>query len=304
MTDAWQAWKRRGLFLARALLASGKNWWKNNHSRSAAALAFYSLFSMVPILMITTQLAAALIGGERARSEVRQAAELFFDKGTGVYLEELLAEQPDPAFTGISSVVGFVILLFVASRVVVEMRLVLTEIFGTRERKGVKGKVLGLLFGRLVPILLVIALGGALAASALADALLRPAALHLDAFVPVDLRLWEWVQRVVSVVSVVLILSLIVRWLPPSPPPFREAAAGAVLSAVLLAVLKSLMGIYFEQSGVVTAYGAAVTLVVILLWIYFTIQIFFLGAEFTAHLGRVRRGEVEPGAVNGGAAAS
>lgn len=280
--------------LSRMLLASGKCWWSNNHSRSAAALAFYSLFSMIPMLMIATQLAAAFIGSEQARVEVRQTAELFFDEGTGIYLEELLGEQPDPTFTGISSVASFVILLFVASKVVVEMRVVLTEIFGTRPRQGVKGKVLTLVFGRLVPILLVIALGGALAASAMADALLRPAALHLDAFVPVDLRLWEWVQRVVSVVTVVLLLTLIVRWLPPSPPPLHEAAAGAVVSAVLLAILKSLVGIYFEQSGVVTAYGAAVTLVVILLWIYFTIQIFFMGAEFTAHLGRLRRGEAGP----------
>jgi len=278
--------------IGKALLESGKRWWQNNHSRSAAALAFYSLFSMVPILMIATRLAGWLIGGEQAAIEIRQTTAMFFDHGAGIYLEELLLQQPDPTFTGVSSIVSLLILFFAASKVVVEMRIVLTEIFGKRLRSGRRGKVLTLLFGRLVPILLVVALGGVLAASALADALLRPAALYVDAFVPENLKLWEWLQRVVSVLSVVLLFAMIVRWLPPSPPPFKEAAVGAFVSAVLLWILKSLVGIYFEQSSVITAYGAAVTLVVILLWIYFTIQIFFLGAEVTAYLGRLRRGEV------------
>lgn len=282
---------RHGIW--RALLESGKCWWKNDHTRSAAALAFYSLFSMVPILMIATRFASSMVGGEQALVEIRDTTTMFFDSGAGVYLEELLKEQPDAAFTGISSVVSFLVLLFTASKVVFELRLVLTRIFGKRVRKGRKGMVLGLLFERLVPIFLVVALGGVLAVSAMADALMRPTAAYLDAYVAEELRIWELVQQVVSVASVVLLFALIVRWLPPSPPPFREAAVGAVVSAVLLWILKSLVGIYFEQSSVVTAYGAAVTLVVMLLWIYFTIQVFFLGAEVTAYLGRLRRGEVK-----------
>jgi membrane protein len=277
--------------LGRALAESGRRWWTNNHSRAAAALAFYSLFSMVPILMITSWIASAIIGGESARTELRQTTEVFFDRGAGNYFEELLKAQPDPAFTGISSIAGFFVLLFAASKVVVEMRRVLTAIFGERKRRGPKGKIVALVLGRLVPVALVISLAGVLAVSALADALLRPAALYLDAHLPVDLRVWEWVQRAGSVALMVLLFAAIMRWLPPSPPPFREAAAGALLAAILLLVLKSLIGFYFGQSSVVTAYGAAVTLVVVLLWIYFTIQIFFLGAELTACLGRLRRGE-------------
>jgi membrane protein len=279
--------------MGRALWESGNCWWSHNHARSAAALAFYSLFSMVPIVMIASQLAAAMIGGEQAMEEIRHTTAMFFDHGAGVYLEGLLKEQPDPTFTGISSVASFLVLLFTASKVVVELRLVLTEIFGKRVRSGRRGQVLNLLFGRLVPVLLVIALGGVLALSALADALLQPATTYLSAYVPDKLKFWEWLQKLVSVASVVMLFALIVRWLPPSPPPFKEAAVGAVVAAVLLYILKSLVGIYFEQSSVVTAYGAAVTLVVVLLWIYFTIQIFFLGAEVTAYLGRLRRGEIQ-----------
>ncbi len=282
-----------GRGLGRALLESGKAWWRRNHGRSAAALAFFSLFSMVPILMITTGLASMLIGGEQARLEVRQTAELFFDQGASGYLEELLKEQPTPTFTGVSSVLSFFVLLFAASKVVAEMRNVLNEIFGVRPREGRRATIIALVLGRLVPILLVVSLGGVMAVSAMADAVLRPAALYLDGYVPLNLRLWEIMQRILSVGLMVLLFALIIRWLPASPPPFKEAAVGGVLAAVLIVILKSLIGIYFEQSSVITAYGAAVTLVVILLWIYFTIQIFFLGAELTAYLGRLRRGEVD-----------
>lgn len=268
----------------------GKRWWVHSHSRSAAALAFYSLFSMVPILVIVTGLAAAFIGRDRAEEEVGQAAEILFDERSGSYLRELLNARADVTFTGVSSVIGFFILMFSASKVVVELRDSLGLVFGRKSREGRHGVVIDLVLGQLVPLMLVVSLGAVLVISAMAAAVLQVIASHVGEYLPDNWQLWTWGQRVIPLAFETLLFAAILRWLPSNPPGFRAALVGAVVTCVLLAMLRSLIGFYFTQSSVTTAYGAAVTLVVVLLWIYFTIQIFFLGAETAGFIERKRLG--------------
>lgn len=269
----------------------GKRWWNHNHSRSAAALAFYSLFSMIPILLIVTRLAAAFIGKDMAEEGVEQGVEMFFDENASKYLQDLVLARPSETFTGISSVIGFFVLLFTASKVVVELRDVLTVVFGKKAWEGRKGFIIHLVLSQVVPLLLVLALGAVLAMSAFAGAALQLISTHLNGFLPVDLQLWEWAQRVIPLIFSILLFTLILRWLPPRPPKIVDSMIGAAVACVLLSALRSLIAFYFGHSSVATGYGAAVTLVVILLWIYFTIQIFFIGAETAAYLDRKRRGE-------------
>ena len=278
-------------------LEIGKRWWHHSHSRSAAALAFYSMFSMVPILVIVTGLAAAFIGEQRAQEGIGHAAGVLFDERSGVYLRELLTARPDQAFTGISSVIGFLILLFTASKVVVELRDSLGLIFGRRVREGRHGVIIDLVMGQVIPMLLVFALGAVLVASALAAAALRVLQLHLTEYLPANWALWERGQRVVPLVAETLLFATIMRWLPPSPPKFSSALVGAIVTCILLVMLRSLIGFYFSQSSVTTAYGAAVTLVVVLLWIYFTIQIFFIGAETAGFIERKKQMAEEIGSA-------
>lgn len=272
-------------------LEVGKRWWRHSHSRSAAALAFYSLFSMVPILVIVTGLASTFIGEDRAQEGVGEAAKALFDEKSGAYLRELLSARPDDTFTGISSIVGFFVLLFTASKVVVELREALMVAFGKRVREGRHGLIIDLVMDQVIPILLVLALGAVLVVSAIAAAALRVVAVHLNDFLPENFILWSWMQRVVPLVFEISLFTAILRWLPANPPKFRSALAGAIAACFLLAILRSLIGFYFSQSSVTTAYGAAVTLVVVLLWIYFTIQIFFIGAETAAYFERRRLGQ-------------
>ncbi|RYD25699.1 MAG: YihY/virulence factor BrkB family protein, partial [Verrucomicrobiaceae bacterium] len=263
------------------------------HSRAAAAIAFYSLFSMVPILVIVTGLASTFIGQDQAEQGIGQAAGILFDERSSTYLTELLSTRPDQAFTGISSVVGFFVLLFTASKMVVEMRESLGTIFGYTGREGRRGVIIDLVMDQAIPLLLVFALGAVLVVSAVAAAVLKMVATHLTEFLPANWALWEWGQRVVPLLFEVLLFAAILKWLPPRTPRFSSALAGAVVTCVLLVLLRSLIGFYFRQSSVTTAYGAAVTLVVVLLWIYFTIQIFFIGAETAGFIERKRELPVE-----------
>lgn len=277
----------RGLWAV--VLEVARRWWKHSHSHSAAALAFYSLFSMVPILVIVTGLASAFIGEAQAQEGIGEAAGVLFDEKSGVYLRELLSERPDNTFTGISSVIGFAVLLFTASKVVVELRESLMVVFGRPVREGKHGFIIDLVLDQMIPLLLVLLLGIVLVVSAVAAAVLQMVAIHLNEYLPADFAFWGWMQRTVPLIFETLLFSALLRWLPAKPPGFRSALIGALTSCFLLAAMRSVIAFYFSQSSVTTAYGAAVTLVVVLLWIYFTIQIFFIGAETAAFLERKKK---------------
>ena len=283
--------------LLRAIVAIGRRWHSERHSRSAAALAFYSLFSLVPILVLASSLAAFFVGRDRAEVTVGQAAEALFDERSGTYIQQLLENQPPPAFASVSSVIGIMIILYIASKVVRELRLVLDSIFGPAEPSGRKEKMLTALAARVVPMLLVLASGLLLALSAVIDSTWQLIATQADEILPAGRWFLETLHHGLSLVLMVLLFSMVLKWLPSKPPRWLPALLGSCVSVLVLALLKQAILFYFTLSGVTTAYGAAVTLVVILLWIFFTVQAFFFGSEVAAYLdqsnGRTAR-EAEP----------
>ncbi len=279
-----------------AVRAIGKNWFLHDHSRSAAALAFYSLFSLVPLLVILTKLAGMLVGDEAARAEIRAASSMFLDPESSEYLIGLVERQSAPDWTGWMSLIAFGMLLFAASKVVVELREVLSLIFGVRRREGRRGWIINLLLKRGVPVLLILCLGFVIAISAVLGTLFHfftERMYHGYA----DLAAWKWIEQLGSLLVLTLIFTFVLRWLPPSPPCLRAAAGGAALASLLLGGLRHLMNLYFQNAGVTSIYGAAVTLVVVLLWIYFSVQIFFVGAEAAGYFQR-RRLRADDAAAN------
>jgi membrane protein len=132
-----------------------------------------------------------------------------------------------------------------------------------------------------------------LALSAVVEAGVRLVVGKLGEVMPMTVRLLEVGQNGMSLVFVVLVFALILRWLPPRPPRFGDALKGAVVAGAVFVGTKSLVAEYLERSAMAGVYGAAVTLVVILLWLYFTIQLFFVGAETAAYLSRKRAEERE-----------
>jgi membrane protein len=265
----------------------GKDWFLHDHSRSSAALAFYSLFSLVPLLVILTKLAGMLVGADAAQAEIRAASEMFLDGESSGYLLELVEQQSAPDWTGWMSLIAFGMLLFTASKVVVELREALALIFGVRDREGRHIWVVNLLLNRGVPILLILSLGIVIAISAMLGTLFHLVTGQIyDGYA--DLAVWKRIEQIGSLVVLTLIFTFVLRWLPPAPPRFRAAAGGAVVASLLLAGLRNLMNLYFQNAGVTSVYGAAVTLVVVLLWIYFSVQIFFIGAEVAGYLERKR----------------
>lgn len=276
-----------------AVAEIGRRWFEHKHTRSAAAIAFFSLFSLVPLIVITMRLAALVIGAEAAKAEIGEASGLFLDEDSAEYLVDLVEQGSAERGTGWISLLAPLVLLFTASRVVVELREVLALIFGRRETKGRRGLALDFLLNRGVPMLLVLSMGLLVIVSAIAGTILHG---FLESFSTVSrthLESWQWIERVGSFLLITLAIAAVLRWLPPVPPRYRAALAGAVVTTLLLAVVRQVLALYFRHAGAISVYGTAVALVVVLLSIYFAVQIFFIGAETAAcvqrRLGEARR---------------
>lgn len=262
-----------------------KRWFLHDHSRSAAALAFYSIFSLVPLLVILTHFAGMLVGTDAAQTEISSTSGMFLDEKSSKYLLELADQQAAPGWTGWMSLVAFGVLLFTASKVVVELREVLSLIFGVRLREGRRGRLVNQFLKWAVPILLILSLGFVIAISAALGAFFHFFTERIYGGYA-DLAAWKFIERVGSGIVLTLIFTLVMRLLPSIPPSFRAALGGAIVASLLLAGLRSLMNLYFQHAGVASFYGATVTLVVVLVWIYFSVQIFFIGAEVAGYLQR------------------
>lgn len=262
-----------------------KRWFLHDHSRSAAALAFYSIFSLVPLLVILTHLAGILVGADAAQAEISSASGMFLDEKSAAYVLELVDQQGAPGWTGWMSLVAFGVLLFTASKVVVELREVLSLIFGVRIREGRRGRLVNQFLKRAVPLLLILSLGFVIAISATLGAFFHFFTERIYGRYS-DLAAWKMIERVGSGLALTLIFTLVLRLLPSTPPSFRAAAGGAIVASLLLAGLRSIINLYFQNTGLTSVYGAAVTLVVVLIWVYFSVQIFFMGAEVAGYLQR------------------
>lgn len=268
-------------------------WWEDNVSRLAASLAYYTVFSIAPLLVIAIAIAGAVFGAEAARNEVStQLRGLLGPAGAG--LVEMTVENASRDETGgaLAGILGVLVLVWGATNVFTSLQDSLNTIWGVKPRPDLGlwntirirflsfGMVLGFAFLLLVSLLV----------SAALSALER----YLDG---VEFELaWRAVNIAISIGVFSLLFAMIFKFLPDVKVGWRDVAIGAVATAVLFSIGKTLIGLYLGHSTVGSVYGAAGSLVILLLWVYYSAQVLFLGAEFTQVYARRHGRHIEPDA--------
>lgn len=255
--------------------------WNDDYASSmGAALAYYTTFSLAPLLIIVIAVAGLAFGQEAARGEiVSQLGGLVGAEGAKA-VEELLKSASRPTSSVLASIVGLAALLLGATSVFAELQSSLDRIWRAPALQQASG-VLALLRARLLSFGMVIAMGFLLLVSLVIGAAL--AALHKwsETMLPAGLVVLNLLNLAVGFGVTTLLFAAAYRILPRARVAWADVWIGAVVTAALFSVGKYLIGLYLGRAGVSSGFGAAGSLVIILVWVYYSAQIFLLGAEFT-----------------------
>ncbi len=271
----------------RLLKDAGSGWLQHRSERVAAAIAYYGIFSMAPLIVIAVGVASLWFGQEAAEGlVVDQLTDTLGEKAAG-FVESLLTSAYIGGGGLVATIVAVVALLFGASRVVGGMRAALNDIWGVKARAG--GGVKGFVVAKLFDLGMVLAIGFMFLATMMANT----AVSIITSYFSDALSLPDLVLRASSVafslVVVTFFITVMFRLLPNTRPPWRDVLVGASVTAILFTLGNYAIGVYLGRAGLSSVFGAAGALVVIMVWIYYSMHIILFGAEITRARCHLRR---------------
>ncbi|NUZ05491.1 YihY/virulence factor BrkB family protein [Piscinibacter koreensis] len=263
------------------LIKQSVNAWIDDYAPSmGAALSYYTMFSIAPLLLIVISVAGLVFGDEAARGEIfaQLGGLMGADAAKGV--EGLLASVSKPEEGIVATAVGLVVLLIGATTVFGELQDALDRIWRAPVRDK-SGGIWGLLRARLLSFGMILGIAFLLMVSLVASAALSALGKWWAPLFGGWEVLLQIVNFLVSFVLVTGIFAMIYKIMPRVKVEWRDVWVGAAVTSLMFTIGKFLIGLYIGKSGVASAYGAAGSLVVVLLWVYYSAQVFLLGAEFT-----------------------
>jgi membrane protein len=256
----------------------------DNVPRLGAALAYYTVFSIAPLILITITIAGAVFGEEAARGQVfAHMRGLIGDTGAAVVNE--MVEDAARADTGaIAATLGIAALLFGASGVFGQLRAALNTIFHVQPKE--TPIILGFLKERFLSVASVIVIGFLLLVALIVDTAISATGDYMAHRLPGGEGLWHVVELIVSTAMITALFALVFRYMPDVRIAWRDVWIGAVFTAVLFSIGKFALGLYLDKKATESTHSAAGALIVLLLWVYYSAQILFFGAELTQTYSR------------------
>lgn len=267
--------------LQKVLLESVRSWLQHRGDSKGAALAFYTLFSMTPILVLAIVVAGYFFGVEAAQGEIVAQVQGMVGPNGAQAIQALLAAARDPAAGLVAILLASVLLLLGATSVFAELKESLDELWGIAKPRQMGFAVL--LRTRLLSFGMVLALAFLLLVSLLFSAALAMLEHASAGSLGNSAQVFASGASFISFAVIACMFAIIYKTLPDAPLTWRDVWIGAVFTAVLFSLGKYVIGLYLGNSGVASSFGVAGSLIALLLWVYYSAQIFFLGAEFTRH---------------------
>ncbi len=256
-----------------------KAWSTHRASSMGAALAFYASFSIAPILVIAIAVAGSVFGAEAARGEVVAQISGLTGKAGAETIQGLLKSAYNSDLGFVASLIAGITLLVAATGMFAELKDSLDVIWGVQRPE--RSALVALLRVRLLSFGLILTLGFLLLISLVASAGLAALQKHWGGWFADMAWLLELLNSLFSFAVVTTLFATIYKWLPDPVIAWRDVVVGAVMTAALFIFGKFLIGLYLGNSDLASNFGAAASLMVVLLWVYYSSQIFFFGAEFT-----------------------
>jgi membrane protein len=243
-----------------------------------AAIAFYTVTSIAPVLLIVIAIAGLAFGRDAAQNAITAQLSGLMGQQTAEVLQSAVASAAGKSSGIVATIVGIITLFATASGVFGEMQSALNAIWKAHPTGTTVSR---LVRARAASLGLVAALGFLLMVSLVVSAALTAFGNQINSILPFGRLLLSALNFLVSLLLISVLFAAIYKVLPDRHLEWRDVAVGAVVTAVLFTIGKSLIGLYIGSSAVASSYGAAGALIVLLLWVYYSAQIFLLGAEFT-----------------------
>lgn len=261
------------------------DWSEHRAPTLGAALAYYAAFSLAPLLVITLALVGLAFGEEATQGELRNQLRQLMGPQVAAGLEELVAAARKPSEGITAAIIGGVMLLIGASGVFGQLQDSLNIIWDVHRKS--TGGIMQLLRDRFFSFTLVLGTAFLLLVSLLLSATLNFFAGWIARYLPQSEILMHAGNAILSFAIVTLLFAMIFKFVPDAKITWRDVWPGAILTAVLFTLGKWGLGVYLGRSAVASAFGAAGSLVLVLLWVYYSSQILFFGAEFTQAYSRL-----------------
>ena len=267
-------------------------WWNDNVPRLGASLAYYTLFALSPILVIAISIAGLVFGAEAVRGEIVGQIQGLVGRQGAEAVQAMLEGASKPSSSILATVLGGLTAFLGATGAFIELQTALNIIWRVQPRPGVQLKAF--LLQRLISFGLVVAVGFIMLVSLLVNAALSALSHYLGNIFPTLTALWEAANLLVSLGVITLLFAMIYKVLPDVRLGWRDVWVGALVTAGFFTIGKQVIGLYLGTSTVASSYGAAGSVVILLIWVYYSAQIVLLGAEFTRYYVERFRGEPPP----------
>jgi membrane protein len=272
--------------------------WIDDYGQSmGAALAYYTVFSMAPLLLIVISVAGLIFGADAARGEILGQLRGLMGQDAALAIQGLLESVSKPAESTLATVIGLTVLLVGATSVFAELQDALDRIWRAPLR-GTPSGVWSLLRSRFLSFGMILGIGFLLIVSLVFSAALTALQSWWEPWFGGWAILAMVVNQVIAFGMTTAAFAMIYKIMPRVHIQWPDVWVGAAVTALLFTLGKYLIGLYIGKSGVTSSFGAAGSLVVVLVWVYYSAQIFLIGAEFTwvyAHTFGSRKGKKRPG---------
>lgn len=274
------------------LKTAGSNWVSDKAPRLGAALSYYTVFAIPPLFVIILFLVSLVIDPDKVQSLLFSEIGGLIGKNSAEAIQSAMTAQMQSNKGLFASIIAGATLLVTATGLFIELQDALNTIWGVKEKSGQGIK--GFIKNRLLSFTMVVGIGFLLLVTLVVSAGLSALGKYMSGLVPGLDVLWMITNAVVSFAVVTLLFAMIFKVLPDVKVRWRDVWIGAIVTAALFTAGKFGLGLYIGRSSAVSAYGAAGSIVLILLWVYYSAQILFFGAEITEAYANRHGRRLEP----------
>ncbi len=254
-------------------------WSEDKAPRLAAGLAYYTVFSLAPFLVVVIAIVGLWFGQSKAQSQILSQIEGLVGSQGGQAIQDMIVGASRPRSSILATIIGIVLLLMGAGGLFGQLQDSLNTIWEVAPRPG-RG-IWGTIKARFLSFTLVLGIGFLLLVSLILSAILTAVGVYLKGLFPGFETMMQIASFLFSFAIITLLFALIFKFLPDAETAWRDVWLGSAVTALLFAIGKLAIDLYVKNSNFTSTYGIAASLVIILLWVYYTGQILFFGAEFT-----------------------